>query len=68
MIENFALEGFNLGPQEAPVVQTTVTPALPVVHVPAAPPSMNMVPLVNDDDVCRPFPPLSEDLLLACFV
>ena len=59
---NFAPEDLNLGPREAPVVQTTVTPAPPVVHVaPAAPPLMNMVPIVNDD-MCHPFPPPSEDL------
>ena len=53
---------FNLGPQDTPVVQAIVTPAPPVVHaVPAAPPSVNMVSFVNDD-VCRPFPPPSEDL------
>ena len=62
MPENFAPEGFNLGPQDAPVVQTVVTRAPPVVHtVPAAPPSRNLVPFVNED-VCRPFPPPSEDL------
>ena len=54
-------EGFNLSPQDTPVVQTTVTPAPPAVHVPAALPSVNLVPFVNDD-VCRPFPPPSEDL------
>ena len=60
--ENFEPEGFNIGPQDTPVVQTIITPAPPVVHAaPAAPPSMNMVPFVNDD-VCHPFPPLSEDL------
>ena len=62
MPENFAPEGFNLGPQDAPVVPNVVTPAPPVVHtVPAAPPSVNLVPFVNED-VCRPFPPPSEDL------
>ena len=59
MPENFAPEGFNLGPQDTPIVQTIVTPAPHVVHV--APPSVNMVPFVKDD-VCRPFPPPSEDL------
>ena len=59
---NFAPEGFNLGPQDAPVVPNVVTPAPPMVHtVPAAPPSVNLVSFVNED-VCRPFPPLSEDL------
>ena len=58
----FSLEGFNLGPQDTLVVQTIVTPTPPVVHTaPAAPPSVNMVPFVNDD-VCRPFPSPSEDL------
>ena len=62
MPENFAPEGFNLGPQDTPLVQTIVTLAPPVVHdVPAAPPSVNVVPFVNDD-VCHPFPPPSEDL------
>ena len=62
MPENFAPEGFNLGPQDAPVVQTVVTPTPPVVHtVPAAPPLVNLVPFVNED-MCRPFPPPSEDL------
>ena len=33
-----------------------------MVHVaPAAPPSVNMVP-VDNDDMCRPFPTPSEDL------
>ena len=59
MPDNFAPEGFNL---DTPVVQTIVTPAPPVVHAaPVAPPSVNMVPFVNDD-VCCPFPPPSEDL------
>ena len=32
------------------------------MHVaPAAPPSVNMIPIFNDD-MCRPFPPPSEDL------
>ena len=54
MPENFAPEGFNLGPQDTLVVQTTVTPAPPVVHVaPAAPPSVNMIPFVNDDMVIK---------------
>ena len=62
MPENFAPEGFNLGPQDAPAVQNVVTPAPHVVHtVPAAPPSVNLVLFVNED-MCRPFPPLSEDL------
>ena len=62
MPENFAPEGFNLGPQDAPVVQNVVTPAPLVVHAaPTAPPSMNLVPFVNED-MCRPFPPPSEDL------
>ena len=40
ILENFVPEGFNLGPQEALVIQTIVTPAPHVVHVaPAAPPS-----------------------------
>ena len=44
------------------MVQTIVTPAPHVVHVaPATPPSVNMIPVVNDD-MCRPFPPPSEDL------
>ena len=58
--ENFAPDNFNLGPQDTPVVQTIVTPAPSVVHVTTAPPSVNMVPFVNDD-VCRPFPPPSKD-------
>ena len=54
--------GFNHGPQDTPVVQTTVTPAPHMMHAtPVAPPSVNMVPFVNDD-VCRPFPPPSEEL------
>ena len=62
MLENFAPESFNLGPQDAPVVPNVVTPAPPVVHtVPAAPPSVNLVPFVKED-MCRPFPPPSEDL------
>ena len=53
-------EGFNLSPQDAPVVQTTVTPAPHVVHVAlAGPPSVNMVPY---DDMCHPFPTPSEEL------
>ena len=44
------------------MVQTIVTLAPPVVHsAPAAPPSVNIILFVNDD-VCRPFPPPSEDL------
>ena len=63
MPEYFAFEGFNLGPQDAPVVPNVVTPAPPMVHVvPAAPPLVNLVPFVNED-VCHPFPPPSEDLI-----
>ena len=62
MTENCVPEGFNLGPQDTPVVQTTVTPAPPVVHdTPAAPPSVNMAPFANDD-MYRPFTPPSEGL------
>ena len=62
MPENFAPEGFNLGPQDALVVPNVVTSAPHVVHtVPAAPPSVNLVLFINED-VCRPFPPPSEDL------
>ena len=50
ILENFVPEGFNLGPQDAPVAHTIVTHAPPVVHVvPAAPPSVNLVLFVNED-------------------
>ena len=62
MPENFAPEGFNLGPQDALVVPNVVTPTPLMLHiVPTAPPSVNLVLFVNED-VCRPFPPPSEDL------
>ena len=62
MPENFAPEGFNSGPQDAPVVPNVVTPTPHVVHtVPVAPPSVNLVLIVNED-MCRPFPPPSEEL------
>ena len=61
MPKNFAPEGFNLGLQDTPLVQTVITLTPPVVHaVPAAPPLVNMVPFINDD-VCLPFPPPSEE-------
>ena len=54
MPENFMPAGFNLGPQDTPIVHTIVTLVPPVVHAaPTTPPSVNMVPFVNDD-VCRP--------------
>ena len=60
MPENFAPKGFNLGPQDTPIVQTIVTPTPPVMHAAhAAAPPVNMVSFVNDD-VCHPFPPPSE--------
>ena len=44
------------------MVQNVITPAPLVVHiVPAAPPSVNLILFVNED-VCRPFPPSSDDL------
>ena len=44
------------------MVQTVVNLVPPVVHiVPAAPPSVNLVPFVNED-MCHPFPLPSEDL------
>ena len=50
MPENFVPEGFNLGPQVTPVVQTTVTPAPHMVHVTiVSPPSVNVAPFVNDE-------------------
>ena len=62
MPENFAPESFNLGPQDTPIVQTTVTPAPPVVHVThAAPPSVNVVPFINDE-FYHPDPPPIESV------